>query len=556
VIAQIGRYVVRGELGKGGFGTVYRAWDPTMRRDVAIKVLTAVHEPAMLARFRTEPATTGRLKHKNIITVYDFGEHDSAPYLVMELLDGRSLQEAIKSGPALSVPGKVGILAEIARGLLYAHEQGVIHRDIKPANVMLLKDGGVKILDFGIARLMDPEGTRQTSTGMMIGTLEYMAPEQFEGKDATALSDIFAYGVVCYELLSGQQPFRASFPAAVIHKILNTDPEPLRTVAPQCPEALEPIVRKALAKRCSERYQSLQEILFDLAPIEAGFRKARVDAIAAEAERLFEAGELDSAQKEVRRALELDASHPPSQELRRRIQQRRERLALEERWKGAVGEAESLLQRKSFGEAIETLFALRDVLRPESVADLRADVERRLAAAKTAEGVAALLAEAQDAAGRADLPAVSRVVGDVLVLDPSNTTALELERWVAEEMARREQQRRDDLSKVRQVVREQIDAALRFDDAFQSIEVALQRYPGDPDLVALQSLVEVTAQLARRHITPMWSRRSPPAQPLVAGATKVNPKDGLTYVWVPPGTFQMGASPGDNEADSSEKPAH
>jgi serine/threonine-protein kinase len=129
-----------------------------MRRDVAIKVLTAVHEPAMLARFRTEPATTGRLKHKNIITVYDFGEHDSAPYLVMELLDGRSLQEAIKSGPALSVPDMVGILAEIARGLLYAHEQGVIHRDIKPANVMLLKDGGVKILDFGIARLMDPEG--------------------------------------------------------------------------------------------------------------------------------------------------------------------------------------------------------------------------------------------------------------------------------------------------------------------------------------------------------------------------------------------------------------
>jgi serine/threonine protein kinase len=239
----------------------------------------------MLARFRSEPATTGALKHKNIITIYDFGEHGSAPYLVMELLDGRRLRDVIDKGAGLTLADKAGILGEIARGLWHAHQSGVIHRDIKPANIMLLADGTVKILDFGIARFANPDLTRQTSAGLMIGTPEYMAPEQFAGEDATALSDIFAYGVVCYELLSGQQPFRDPHLAAVSFLIGNKIPEPLRTLTPDCPEAMESIVRKAMAKRGSDRYPSLRELLFDLAPIEAGFRKDRVDRMAAEARR-------------------------------------------------------------------------------------------------------------------------------------------------------------------------------------------------------------------------------------------------------------------------------
>src|ERR1039457_838240 len=225
LMEQIGRYLVRGEIGKGGFGGVYRAWDPVMRRDVAIKVLTSVNDHGMLARFRSEPATTGILKHKNIITVHDFGEHNSAPYLVMELLEGSSLREGIEAGPQPSLSEKVGILGEIARGLLHAHQNGVIHRDVKPANIMLLADGSVKILDFGIARMANPDLTRQTSTGMMVGTPQYMAPEQFAGEDATALSDIFAYGVVCYELISGEQPFRGPHVAAVAHLVTTRSEE-------------------------------------------------------------------------------------------------------------------------------------------------------------------------------------------------------------------------------------------------------------------------------------------------------------------------------------------
>ena len=404
---QIGRYLVRGEIGKGGFGAVYRAWDPVMRRDVAIKVLTSVNDPGMLARFRSEPATTGILKHKNIITVYDFGEHNSAPYLVMELIEGRSLREVIETGPRLSLPEKVGILGEIARGLLHAHQHGVIHRDVKPANIMLLAEGSVKVLDFGIARLANLDLTRQTSTGMMVGTPQYMAPEQFAGEDATALSDIFAYGVVCYELLSGEQPFRGPHVAAVAHLVTTKVPTPLRTLAPDFPEALESIVQMAMAKRSTERYPSLQELLFDLAPIEAGFRKSRVDAMVAQAERSIEAGDLDSAQKLVWQALELEPNHPQSQELRRSIQRQRERPALETRWKGAVEEAERLLRRSSFDEAIESLEAMRGLLGSDSVGDLRADLEARLSAVREArekaQRIEALLAEAQEAAGRHDL---------------------------------------------------------------------------------------------------------------------------------------------------------
>ncbi len=507
---KIGRYLVRGEIGKGGFGAVYRAWDPVMRRDVAIKVLTSVNDPGMLARFLSEPATTGILKHKNIITVHDFGEHESAPYLVMELIDGRSLREAIDAGPPLPLAEKVGILGEVARGLWHAHQSGVIHRDVKPANIMLLAGGGVKVLDFGIARMVNPNLTRQTSTGMMVGTPEYMAPEQFEDEDATPLSDIFAYGVVCYELLSGQQPFRARNLASVVNLITTKVPELLRTLVPDCPEALESIVQQAMAKRPSERYQSLQELLFDLAPIEAGFRKERVDAMAAEAQRSLEAGELESAQKLVWQALELDPNHPPSQELRRRIQRLRERPALEERWKAAVSEAESLLPRNAFEEAIQALEAMRGWLGAESVADLRLDVEARIAVAKEARErarrIETLLAEAQEAAGRHDLAAVSLTVAQALSLDSGNARALAFEQWVAEESERarveaekaeRERLRREELAKVRQVVQEQV-AALCFEEAWRSIEVALRRYPGDPDLVGLQAWVEQAFQTKRR----------------------------------------------------------
>src|SRR5579871_467237 len=379
---ELGRYLVRGQIGKGGFGAVYRAWDPLVGREVAIKLLTSVHDPSMLARFRFEAGTTGKLKHKNIVTIYDFGVHEAAPYLVMELLDGRSLREVIESAVPLSLLDKVAILAEIARGLMYAHQNGVIHRDVKPANVMQVVDGTVKILDFGIARMADPDLSRQTSTGVLVGTPLYMAPEQFAGEDATAVSDIFSFGVLGYELLCGEHPFRAPNPVATMNLVSNKELTPLRESIADYPAPLDSVLLKAVAKRPSERYQSLQDLLFDLAPIEAQLRRNHADCQAQEAQRWLAGGDLASAQQSLWRALEADPSHARSHELRREIQCRRDRIVLEQRFQAAVRELEELLQRGCFDEAIAGLESVRELVSTDEAGDLRADLDARFDAAR------------------------------------------------------------------------------------------------------------------------------------------------------------------------------
>ena len=248
-VQKIGKYEVQAELGQGGFGKVYRAFDPTVGRPVAIKMLTTEGDRDLLTRFRNEAAAAGNLKHKNIVTVHEFGEHNGRPFLVMELLEGQDLLQIIKDGIQLTLLQKMNIMDQVADGLDCAHRNGVIHRDIKPANIRLLPDGTVKIMDFGVARMSrDRNETRVTQQGDLVGTILYMSPEQFSGTGADALSDVFAYGVTYYELLTGSHPFKSTDPARVMFKITMEDPEPLRLLAPECPEGLEQVVNRALQK--------------------------------------------------------------------------------------------------------------------------------------------------------------------------------------------------------------------------------------------------------------------------------------------------------------------
>lgn len=343
------------ELGRGGFGCVYRAWDPAVHREVAIKVLTGATEPGMLARFRTEAATTGILQHKNIITVHDYGEHESYPYLVMEMLQGRSLKDIIENGPPLALVDKSVILSQIGAGLQYAHQRNVIHRDVKPANVMVLPDGTVKVLDFGIARIVNDTRTRHTATGMLIGTVEYMAPEQIQGADADELTDIFSYGVLSYELLTGRKPFRAPQFAAVLHAIVNLEPQSIRAVAPECPQALESLVRMALAKQRTERYQCMRDLLLDLAPIEGRLRTTRADELANEGKQALSSGNLEGALRAALAGLDLEPTHSECRELRRQVQTQRDRAASEERMILALRKADLLLQQQDCDQAVEVL---------------------------------------------------------------------------------------------------------------------------------------------------------------------------------------------------------
>ena len=259
----IGRYQLLERLGQGGMGVVYRAHDTLLERTVAVKVISApIDQNADLReRFFREARSAGQLSHRNIITIHDLGEHEGQPYLAMEFLEGHDLQERMVSPQKLSVRRKLDIAIDICEGLDYAHVHGVIHRDIKPANIFVTDNGMVKILDFGLARLVTSELTR---SNMMMGTLNYMAPEQIRGERVDHRVDIFSAGVVLYELFGGKRAFEGDSFASTLYKILQESPTSLRELDPTLPVELIQIVERALAKPRDDRYQHTSDMLREL----------------------------------------------------------------------------------------------------------------------------------------------------------------------------------------------------------------------------------------------------------------------------------------------------
>jgi eukaryotic-like serine/threonine-protein kinase len=260
---QIGRYEILEEIGRGAMGVVFKGRDPLIGRDVAVKTIaTGVAENADLReRFYREAKAAGVLQHPNIVTIYEMAESGGTPFIAMEYLEGESLEKLIVRQPALPLATKAGYVVQACRALEYAHRHGVVHRDVKPANIMVTRDGVVKVVDFGIARLAD---TSKTQTGMLLGTLAYMSPEQIRGQQAGALCDIWAMGVVLYELIAYQRPFTGENHAALLISILQNEPPSIRQFLPQCPPALERVISKALRKDEKERYASMEAFLKDL----------------------------------------------------------------------------------------------------------------------------------------------------------------------------------------------------------------------------------------------------------------------------------------------------
>jgi len=259
----IGRYELIEKLGQGGMGAVYRARDTLLQRIVAVKVIaTSIDQNEELReRFFREARAAGQLSHKNIITIHDLGEHEGQPYLAMEYLQGQDLLARMQSPQRMSLRRRIDVAIEICEGLDFAHVHGVVHRDIKPANIFITDSGMVKILDFGLARLVTSELTR---SNMMMGTINYMAPEQIRGEKIDHRADIFSSAVVLYELLSGRRAFDADSFAATLYKILQEFPEPLQHIDPTIPSEIVRIVERALSKPRDERYQHMSEMLLDL----------------------------------------------------------------------------------------------------------------------------------------------------------------------------------------------------------------------------------------------------------------------------------------------------
>ena len=253
-----GRYEIMQELGRGGMGTVYLGRDPKINREVAIKTLEyAEVEPAELPdvknRFFREAEAAGNLSHPNIVSIYDVGEEHDMAYIAMELLKGDNLTWICIKGHLLPIPEVLGVMADVTAALDYAHTQGVIHRDIKPANIMRLEDGRVKVTDFSIAHVMDAS---QTRTGVVLGTPNYMSPEQVDGKRLDGRSDLFSLGIVLYEMLSGTKPFKGDSMSAVLYAITNSRPKALTKVAEDIPPSVRTLANKLLAKDRRKRYDS------------------------------------------------------------------------------------------------------------------------------------------------------------------------------------------------------------------------------------------------------------------------------------------------------------
>src|SRR5215813_6556609 len=265
---KIGDYKVLKLIGSGGMGEVYQARDEKLSRDVAIKVLPAyfADHPERLRRFEQEAQAAAALNHPNILAVHLMGNFEGMPYLVSELLEGATFRELMKRGP-LPPRRAIEYAVQVARGLAAAHDKGIVHRDLKPENLFVLKDGHVKILDFGLAKLRQAssdENAVNTEEGLVIGTAGYMSPEQVRGQGVDHRTDIFALGAILFEMLSGQRAFKKATAADTMSAILNEDASDISQLVPTAPPALHRIVRRCLEKNREQRFQSASDLAFAL----------------------------------------------------------------------------------------------------------------------------------------------------------------------------------------------------------------------------------------------------------------------------------------------------
>lgn len=276
---KIGKYEILEQIGIGGFGVIYKGWDPFIKRTVAIK-MCSTPDTEVRQRFYQEAQFVGNLVHPNITLVFDFGLEDDVPYIVQEYLTGYDLDQLLKNGTLRDIRAIVAILVQVCQGLEFAHSRGIVHRDIKPSNIRLLEDGTVKLMDFGIAKSLEG-GTKLTQTGIALGTAGYLAPEQIQGQAVDARTDVFSLGVVAYEMVTGDRPFAGANLSNILYMVLNQDPPPPSQLREDVPPELDAIIRRCLAKNPDNRFQSaarlaeaLKRVPGAIPPEEEGRREA------------------------------------------------------------------------------------------------------------------------------------------------------------------------------------------------------------------------------------------------------------------------------------------
>ena len=487
----IGKYQVQGEIGKGGFGTVYRAWDPTVNRAVAIKVLTVAGDADLLTRFRNEAASTGNLHHRNIVTIHDFGEHEGVPYMVMQLLEGETLQELQARKAPLTLVQKMQIMAQVADGLNYAHQHGIVHRDVKPANIMIMPDHSVQIMDFGIARVT-ANTSRQTRTGFVIGTVLYMAPEQFlPGKTVDHRSDIWAYGVIYYELLTGKHPFSGPDEMSTLYQVAHIEPEPVRSIAQDVPAALEEVIHRLLSKDPDLRYSSLREVNFDTQPIIAELKREQACELMTKARRLASDEKFEEAQKTAHEILELDPSNREAHLLLQSLKQHIHRKVVQPKIQSLVEKAEHDVQARAWQPAIDALqSALR--LNPADTA-IQARLEQIRALSEASRKAEKLVFDARRELRAHNLTAAFRIATEAANTDPASASASHVLADIQREIETRASDRRrgDALASARSML-----LLGEFSKAVAHLERLAAEMQGDDEIEAMLAAARQQARKA------------------------------------------------------------
>lgn len=478
--AKIGKYEVLRVIGRGGMGVVYEALDPKLGRHVAIKMILGA-TPGLLARFDREARSTGSLQHQNIVTIYEFGDQEGSPYLVMEYLEGISLDAAIASGRSLSLTNKLSICIDICNGLNYAHDRGIIHRDIKPANVMLLEDGNVKIVDFGIARIGDT-GISRTE---IIGSLHYMSPEQFQSQPLDRRTDIFSAGVVLYQLLTGVLPFETTGgEAAVMYRIIHEDPPPLATHLQHYPSELDEIISKVLAKNRDLRYASARDLAFDLLAVVEKEKHQEVVQWMKRAETAVQRTEWTKAEEHLRQALKVDKHHMPAHQMMSQVQFRiRQQRNLEQVRQLRLQADEAFLDHR-YDEALRIVDQALTV--DETNKDLL-DFRQSIQQAKSRDALLKqALRRAEEAHHAGDLEEAKQAVREALEIDPHETSAKALQVVILKQAEEHEKQQR--LHQLFESARDRI-AARDLTGAFNALKEAESLDPASVELYTLLKVV-------------------------------------------------------------------
>ena len=478
-------------IGRGGMGVVYKARDPQLDRLVAIKMIVGA-TPGLVKRFDVEARSTGSLHHPNIVTIYDFGDQGGSPYLVMEYLEGVSLDSVLRSeSSSLSLAGKLNICIEVCNGLNYAHERCIIHRDIKPANIMLLNDGSVKIVDFGIARIGDT-GISRTE---IVGTIYYMSPEQFQNQSLDRRTDIYSTGVVLYQLLTGVVPSQASSSeAAIIYQIIHDDPPRLGTCLQEYPPELDGIIAKALAKNRDLRYPTGREFAFDLLAVAEKQKQFEVTQWLKRAEIEVQRTEWTKAEDCLRRLLLIDGRHTQAHQLLNKVQQMVRLQRQAEQVRQLRGQADQAFLERRFEDALAIVDEAISLDRNnQDLLGLRRSIQE---AKNRAAQFKSALRKAEEAHQAGDLAEAKQAVQQALEIEPHDTSAKAM---LVVVMRRAEEQSRQ--QRLRDLIQNARDhmAARDLTRAFNALQEAAQIDPTSSELSSLLTVVKTArAEQLRR----------------------------------------------------------